>query len=50
MEQLCAQESSVGGRRLSSIEAVTPKFVEECRQLINKPMPPLPKDFLKVVK
>jgi len=49
-EQPWEEEASVKAHQLSSIEAVSSQFVQECREFANKPMPSLPKDFLKAAK
>ena len=49
-EQPLEQEASVNASRLSSVEALTPQDFQAYHEFADRPMPPLPKDFLRAVK
>jgi len=49
-EEKLRKEGGTDIVRVESIDQLTPQYVQAYRDLANKPMPPLPKDFLKSVK
>jgi len=49
-EQPWEEEANVQASRRSSIEAISPQYIQQMREFADKPMLPLPKDFLKPVK